>query len=746
VEISSLLGSAGIGGAIGAAIVRLELDTKKYVAELETAKAQTVAGTNTMATGTSKFAGLAKTAFLGAGVAAVAFGAYAVKSAIEAADAQNKLANTFANNAMLSDSSMEAFNRQAGALRDLTGVDDEAITVSQAMLGQFKITGQQVEELTPLIVDLSAKMGIDLAAATKSVGKAVIGNTAGLQRYGIVIEEASGKGSEFQSVVEGLQGTVGGFARERAIDEPWRILGAQFEEIAEQVGTVLLPALQGLADWLIQYGIPALQGFIDVVGIAADPDTYTDIPIIGEAFKALGVGIQAVGDATTYADDTVRRNGLPLLSEMKQMADLASTGLTNLGDSSTYASSTLEAAAPSFRKLGKAAKGIRDDIAAELPGIIGTVTTMKETFDISPKDLVDITQSWKQIGKRIAQDLRIIGNADLQPAVRQAILALPPEMRDAFARGNESVRGAIVKNIKETLDTKQAIPDLAASALRGSKTVGNQMIVGLVQGLESGQGTLNSAATSVINRAIAAMRVAAVVKSPSKKTYLLGTELMKGLADGISDSEQKAVDAAKAAMDKVISGLQSALSKIQGKASAFGGTISGGFSSFGDLSNLIGLFGPEGAPGFPVSGISSTLGGQVDIARQFSDILKALQTQGASKGLLSQIAQAGPEGIPFAQALLQGGPELIETVSGQLKELQDISSKTAKSLTQDFFGDQMGKLREKLDRIGDRLDRLVELEKIGHSHDIVVDGKRLAEATRQNALAGGKRNGGSTGF
>jgi hypothetical protein len=452
-DISGLLGSAGIGGAIGKAIVQLELDTKKYQAELKATEAQTVAGTNSMGSKLSAFGGLAKTAFLGAGVAAVAFGAYAVKSAVEAADAQNKLANTFANNAMLSDSSMAAFNRQAGALRDLTGVDDEAITVSQAMLGQFKVTGDQVEELTPLIVDLSAKMGIDLAAATKSVGKAVIGNTAGLQRYGIVIDEAAGKGSEFQSVVEGLQGTVGGFARERAIDEPWRILGAQFEEVAEQVGTVLLPALQGLATFLTEHGIPALEGFIHVVGIAADPETYTSIPIVGDVLNALGAGFQAVGDAVQYADDSIRRGGLPLLTEMQGAASAAASGITNLGDSTTYATSTLEAAEPSFRKLGKAARGIRDDIAAELPGIIGTVTKVKDAFDITPAEFVKITAAWRQIGHRIARDLEIIGDADLKPAIRKAVLALPPEMRDAFARGNDQQRNAILKNIKDTLDT-----------------------------------------------------------------------------------------------------------------------------------------------------------------------------------------------------------------------------------------------------------------------------------------------------
>ena len=112
-DLGSILGSAGIGGAIGKAIVSLELDTKKYQAELKGAQAQTVASTNSMSSGMSKFGGLASTALLGAGAAAVAFAAFSVKAAIDANDAHLKLTNTFQNNARLSDSSVEAFERQA---------------------------------------------------------------------------------------------------------------------------------------------------------------------------------------------------------------------------------------------------------------------------------------------------------------------------------------------------------------------------------------------------------------------------------------------------------------------------------------------------------------------------------------------------------------------------------------------------------------------------------------------------------
>src|SRR5262245_51167216 len=115
--IGSALGTLGVGGAIGKAIVQLELDTKKYAAEMNAAQGETVAATNSMSSGGSKFGSLAKSGFAAAGAAAVAFGVYAVKAAVEAADAQLKLQNSLDNNVLLSDRTKQSFLDQANALR-----------------------------------------------------------------------------------------------------------------------------------------------------------------------------------------------------------------------------------------------------------------------------------------------------------------------------------------------------------------------------------------------------------------------------------------------------------------------------------------------------------------------------------------------------------------------------------------------------------------------------------------------------
>ena len=276
-DLGALLGAAGVGGTIGQAIVRLELDTSRYQTELKGAEAQT-----------RGFTGLASTAFAAMGVAVAAGLAVSVQAAIEANDAHIKLQNTFKNNPSLADSSVDAFERQADSLRDLTGVDDEAIIRGQALLGQFKLTGAQVQQLTPLIVDLSEKMGIDLEAAAKAVGKATEGNTGALARYVGTIEAGKTPTETYTNILEKL-GRVQGFAAESAKAEPWKVIGAQFEEVAEKVGQALLPALQGLAQ--------SLEGILPLLEKVATAVQFVPLVQMGKDFESTGSGFEKFVDA-----------------------------------------------------------------------------------------------------------------------------------------------------------------------------------------------------------------------------------------------------------------------------------------------------------------------------------------------------------------------------------------------------------------------------------------------------------------
>jgi hypothetical protein len=242
--LGGLLGG-GAGSVIGGSVVRLFLDDSQFNRALAQSQARNKTAAGTMSAGWAKFGMIASAAAVTAGIALVKFGIDAVGAALEADKMQRRLANSIENSSKVTADSIPVFQAQAQAIRDLTGVDDDAINSMQGFLVQMKLSADQVTELTPLVVDLSAKMGIGLEAAAKAVGKAVNGTVVGLSRMGVVVDKTQAKTDAYGATLKAL-GVVQGFAAEQAKAEPWRILSMQWGELKEQVGRELLPALKDL--------------------------------------------------------------------------------------------------------------------------------------------------------------------------------------------------------------------------------------------------------------------------------------------------------------------------------------------------------------------------------------------------------------------------------------------------------------------------------------------------------------------
>jgi hypothetical protein len=204
------------------------------------AKQATIAGGVMIAAGTTMALGLSRT----------------VKSAQEAEAAQLRLRNTIQGSANLGPRAMAAFEGQAKAIQSMTVASDEAVMGVQSMLGQMGMTQRQVLQLTPLVVDLSRKMGVDFNSAAKAVGKAVDGNTAGLKRMGVVVDATKAKVDPFTATVEALRAAAGGFAVQegQTFAGQMAILNNQADELKESLGrgvlsvmTKLLPAVNTAA-------------------------------------------------------------------------------------------------------------------------------------------------------------------------------------------------------------------------------------------------------------------------------------------------------------------------------------------------------------------------------------------------------------------------------------------------------------------------------------------------------------------
>jgi TP901 family phage tail tape measure protein len=392
------------------------------------------------------------------------------------------------------------------------------------------------------------------------------------------------------------------------------------------------------------------------------------------------------------------------------------------------------------QSFSKAAKKIRDSLVEEIPAMIGTATTYKETFTLSPNELKKITESWARIARTIASDLETIAESDLKPKVRQAILALPPEMRNAWVEGNASQRNAIEKNIQETYKISDSIPKLAKQALTGGTTVGRQMAAGMAQGITSGSPAVTAAAEHAVLVAIAAARRAAAAESPSKKMRQLGRDLMKGLEQGIGKG-----------LDGVISELQSAegewtkawlrqaktlqahgdkmlreFDKLQSKVKDFRDTIKGAF----DVDLVGGLLGLD-----PESGVTPAqyLADQVAAAKAFGRALKDLQAAGAGPNLLADLASQGFEALPLAQQLL-ADPALMEQLQAAFEQIAGFAP--VGTLVEGAFGLALDRVAERALKFADKLEeftKALRAEALAHEVDEIVTALRRLS----NAMAGG---------
>jgi hypothetical protein len=251
--------------------------------------------------------------FAVAGLAAAKFGIDSVRAFAEAERAQLELQFAFEKFPQLADTNAEALNRLNTALMMKTRFDDDAIASAQGLLASFQLTGKQITELTPLLLDYAARTGRDLPSAAEALGKAMLGQGRALKEVGIDFKDAGSLAGNFDQIIAGLREQVGGFAEKDATTAAGKLemLRNRFGEVQETVGQALMPALdsmltwfekdgieavEGFAGWLTSDGIPALEGFIDKISEMAENGTL--VPSVVAGLSAMTLGMIAFNVAT----------------------------------------------------------------------------------------------------------------------------------------------------------------------------------------------------------------------------------------------------------------------------------------------------------------------------------------------------------------------------------------------------------------------------------------------------------------
>lgn len=142
--------------------------------------------------------------------------------------------------------------KQAGELQSRTTFGDEAIIEQQAFLAALGLTEAQIVDTINAAVQLSAALGISLESAVKNLAKTFGGMTGELGESIPALKNLTKEQLMAGEAISFVNDNYKGFAETAASTGTGALeqFKNQLGDIGEQLGVVIIPALQELVGWL----------------------------------------------------------------------------------------------------------------------------------------------------------------------------------------------------------------------------------------------------------------------------------------------------------------------------------------------------------------------------------------------------------------------------------------------------------------------------------------------------------------
>jgi hypothetical protein len=385
------------------------------------------------------------------GTAAVGFGGavlYGLKQTVDAyseAEKQHlKLTTAVGNSSQKFTDNGEAIAKTAQHLQTFTTVEGDAAEAGAAMLVQFGLTQSQVQQLLPLVGDLSRRLGVDMESAAKKVGKAAAGDGAGgLTKMGIVLDDTAYSADAFGATVKGLQSTVGGFAENEAKTAAGKMvmLKNSFDDIKEGVG-------KGAADVLLSVVGP-LGHIAEKGGAAAGA-----LEMVGKAGAIIGTGSVLVGGMALAASTAAKLKNT--LTQVSGEGENATRSLTTMGKAAEGVGVVMAALAVGegvaalgnaiSNTTGRAADDLNRFKIAAAGGKDASADLMKSFSDLAKSQKLSVTGSFIDLGETLNRNEVDMGG--VTTATRKANDAF-----DQLAQSSPAGAKALLEQLSKYTDT-----------------------------------------------------------------------------------------------------------------------------------------------------------------------------------------------------------------------------------------------------------------------------------------------------
>lgn len=411
----------------------------------------------------------------------------AARGALEAQSKQEQAINSLnlalSNQGNLLPGTSKRLQEYASSLQRVTTFGDETILANQALLASFGMNEQQLKTSTKVALDFAAATGRDVKMAINLLGKAFVGETGELSRYGIIIDKNIPKSERFAEVMRQLEERFGGSAQAQVAT-----FSGQMEQLSNAFGDTQ-EALGKFLGELASFGTGG-QGGITMLESLTKFIGQDMVIALGEA-RALWSELAAtiIRAVTTIIKQLTRLpkamaaiyrkfEDLPLIGKL---ASGVAAGLEILPDLGLEAAEGLDAMADGLEASAKAFREESDAAAAA----VGATLEFSNVTKKAENTIVDVLPVIDRFGDALK---------NIIPGVGAGIEKLPSLEIDRWTttilNSFVSVRTETEKATEQTVTWQDSIADLAHafSFLEGTAGESLGRIVGLMQvGRDAGQ-------------------------------------------------------------------------------------------------------------------------------------------------------------------------------------------------------------------------------------------------------------------
>lgn len=259
------------------------------------------------------------------------------------------------------------------AMERTTAFSDGEMRDALSML--ISITGDYDEAMKrlPIATDFARGANIDLATASKLLGKVTDENVGVLKRYGIAVE----KGADSTELLGKVQAKFGGqsAAFAKTATGQWQIFQNQIENLKEDLGSALLPIATKVFGALIGFidairNNPGLKNFAAAIG--------TVVEILGEMFSVITGTAPDAGAKLTDAVGPARAK--EIMGALAAVREIIKAVIDAVGEMvEWFRGSSAEASAlrGTLEALGAVLSWIGEHV---IPGAIGEVRWLIDTI------------------------------------------------------------------------------------------------------------------------------------------------------------------------------------------------------------------------------------------------------------------------------------------------------------------------------------------------------------------------------